>query len=132
MVPIEGEIKLLEYMLNVTASDNPMLKLYSNNVTLSRTTILSDFTECSDISYVAIELLPAGCVIAADVDCSLATYAEQTFTFAGAQNVYGYYVTNHAGTKVIWAKASLCIPIQIPSTGGTVVIRPRFTGRSDA
>lgn len=129
MVPNEGEIKLLEYMLNVTEADDPVLKLYQNNVTLSDTTILADFTECSDSSYAAVTLTNSGWVIAVDTDRALATYSEIIFTFAGEQNVWGYFVTNNAGTSLLWAQQANCAPTILPEEGGTFVVRPKFYTR---
>src|SRR5262245_66442166 len=60
VMPNEGEVKVLEMALNKTASVDPTLHLFSNNVTPTSATVLADLTEVSGGGYAANTLRCAG------------------------------------------------------------------------
>jgi hypothetical protein len=61
--------------------------------------------ETADASYAAITLTGANWTIADNGSgVSLASYPAQSWTFAGAVTIYGYYVTDSGNTKVCWAE----------------------------
>ena len=54
----KGEILLLQYIVGMVNADNPVLHLYSNDVTPSDSTVIDDLTEVVDSTgYSAITLL---------------------------------------------------------------------------
>lgn len=130
IVPNSAEKTLLEMLLNITSPTNPQLKLYCNDVTLDGDTIISDFTECpSGTGYAAKTLSPGNWTITTNaVERAQAEYnSEQEFTFSVAQDIYGYYVTNAAGTDLLWAQEAAYSPVELPSGGGSFVVHPRIT-----
>lgn len=121
LVPNAGEDFCLGKIVNSTdiASQNLFLKLYESNTTPTETSVVGDFTEVTDGTYNAIELTGSSWVILN----GLASYAQQTFNISGAQTIYGYYITNYAGTILVLAEL-FGSAITIGSGGGTVAVTP--------
>jgi hypothetical protein len=46
------------------------------------------------------------------------------FSFAGANSLYGWYMTDAANTKVYAAGNFVSPPISVPSGGGTLTVTP--------
>ena len=128
LVPDVGEVLLLEYALNKTAATDVKLRLYTNNYTPVEGSVVANFTEANAAGYAAIALTGASWTIASDAGVTTAEYAEQTFTFTAASTDYGYYVTNSAGTQVLWAEKFSDAPHTIPSGGGTEKITVKIQG----
>jgi len=121
LVPNEGEDFCLEKIVNFadTASQNLFLRLYENDVTPGETDTVATYTEVTDGSYAAIELTGSSWTI---LD-GLASYAQQTFTIGTTQSIYGYYVTNYAGTVLVLAER-FTSTITIGAGGGNVAVTP--------
>ena len=56
IVPDVGKVELLKYMLKVSASQNQILHLYSNDPTISDLTVLTDLNEVSGSGYNPINI----------------------------------------------------------------------------
>lgn len=121
IVPNISELLLLKYILNNVAASNVKLKLFSNNVTLSETSVLADFTEVTDVSYSQKILLGANWSFATTSGVSTATYPDQTFNFTLSTIVYGIYVTNNAESALLWAEKFPAAPVTISALGNLVV-----------
>lgn len=96
IVPNTAEILWIKHALNHTSPENLSLKLFSNNITLSATTVIGDFTEVTGGGYAAKTLTGSSWSVATNGSGEAeATYAAQTFTFTGTIGgsgiVYGYY-----------------------------------------
>jgi hypothetical protein len=126
LVPDAGEVELLKRMLNFSATGDVVLHLFRNNYTPIESSLVAAFTECTGAGYAAKTLTGSSWSIATAAGVSTASYAEQTFTFTATDVVYGYYVTNAAGTIVLWAELLSGSPFNIPSGGGSVKITPKF------
>jgi hypothetical protein len=110
----EGEQTLLEAMLE-TAAANLKLKLFVSNTTPAETDTVATYTEMSTQGYAEITLTAATWAAAAagtgtgtaNSNKASKAYAQQTFTAdgtGGSTTVYGYYITNSAGTVLIGAE----------------------------
>lgn len=119
VVPDIGKVELLKYMLKVTASQNQILHLYSNDPTISDLTILSDLTEASGSGYSPINLTGTNWNV--NQANTTASYPEQTFAFTGAISIFGYYVTNTNG-DLLWCERFTNAPFALPSSGGQIAI----------
>ncbi len=53
-------------------------------------------------------------------------YSQHTFSFTTAATIYGYYVTDSAGTGLLWCERFEGAPFTLPSGGGTIAISPRI------
>ena len=128
LVPDVGEVLLLSYALNKVAATNVKLRLFTNDYTPVEGSVVANFTEAVAAGYAAIELAGASWTVASSVGVTTAEYAEQTFTFTAASTNYGYYITNNAGTQVLWAERFSDAPHTIPSGGGTEKITVKIQG----
>ncbi len=126
-VPDVGENLILEMIVNKTAAQNLVLRLFQSNTTPSDTDTAGTFTESSFTGYGAITLTGASWNSAASG--SIAYSAQQTFTCSGAasQSVYGYYVTQTTSGVLVWAERDGSAPFAIANSGDAVKITPTIT-----
>ncbi len=127
--PIEGEIKLLEYIVHkTTPPTDVILHLYQTpQVTITGATVLADITEAVDGSYAAVTLTGATWTVEDVGSLGTATYPEQTFTFGAGQTVFGYYVTEDPAVTCLWIEEFSGAPFTLPGGGGTIGISPKIT-----
>lgn len=93
MVPNTGEVIALSYLVNKSAPENLVYRLFTNNITPAETDTAATYTEMSGAGYAAVTCTGASWTVTGGAPSS-ATYAQQTFTFTGAGSaIYGYYVT---------------------------------------
>ena len=128
LVPDVGEVLLLSYALNKVAPTEVQLKIYTNDYTPVEGSVVANFTEATAEGYAAIELAGASWTIATAAGVTTATYAQQTETFTAASTNYGYYITNHDGSQVLWAERFSDAPHTIPAGGGTEKITCNLIG----
>jgi len=128
LVPDVGEVLLLSYSLNKVVQGDVKLRLFTNNYTPVEASVLASFTEAVAAGYAAITLTGASWTIASAAGVTTAEYVEQTFTLTAASTDYGYYITNNAGTQVLWAERFTDAPHTIPSGGGTEKITVKIQG----
>lgn len=125
-VPDTGENLALEMIVNKTAAQNLVLKLYSNNITPSDTDTAGTYTECTFTGYSAITLTGAswGSASAGSI-----AYAQQTFTCSGAgsENVYGYYVVQSSSGTLLYSERGTGVPFTITTVGDNVKVTPTIT-----
>lgn len=125
-VPDVGENLALEMIVNKTAPQNLVLKLYSNNITPSDTDTAGTYTECTFTGYAAITLTGASWGAASGGSIA---YAQQTFTCSGAgsENVYGYYVVQVSSGTLLYSERGTGVPFVITTIGDNVKITPTIT-----
>lgn len=111
-----GEKLLLEAMVGKVAAGDLKLKLFTNDYTPAQDDVPGDFTEMGAVQgYAAKTLSPASWNAgvegtgtgSAAANKAYIEYAQQTFMAdgtGGAQTVYGYFITNNAGTVVVAAE----------------------------
>lgn len=128
VVPNTGEQVLLDAATGKTAATTLTLRLFSNNYTPIAGTVAANVTEVAGGGYAGIALTAASWTTTPGSPTSSA-YPEQTFTFTGATDapgtIYGYYVTNAAGT-LLWAER-LAASFTPASSGDTVKVTPTLT-----
>lgn len=123
----KGEILLLQYIVGMVNADNPVLHLYSNDVTPSDSTVIGDLTELAGATgYAAITLLSANWTTTQSAGVTTAIFSEQTFTFTTDATAYGYYVTDESG-QLLWLERFSGAPFDIPDGGGTISITAKLT-----
>jgi hypothetical protein len=127
LVPNVGEVEMLSRLLNKNASDNVVLHLYKNDQTPGEADVIGDYTECTAAGYASQELTGSSWAVSTAGGVTTATYSQRTFTFTAAEpTVYGYYVTNNAGSLLLWAERFSDGPYAIPGGGGTIKITPKI------
>ena len=114
-----------------TAVQDCKLKLFVTDVTPDPNggDVVGDYTEAAGGDYAAKTLSRgAGWTVTTDNDPSDAIYTQQTFTFTGALDtnptIYGYYVTNNAGTVLLWAER-LAAPLTPANDGDQLSVTPK-------
>lgn len=126
-VPDVGEDLLIKAMLNHTAATDLKLHLYTNDVSIAEGTTLGDVTESTGDGYAAVTLTGSSWSVTTTAGTTEASYAQQTFTYTGAEaNVYGYYVTNNGSTELAWIEEFSDGSYSIPSGGGSIKVTPKI------
>jgi hypothetical protein len=100
-----ARIQSLSYLLaKDTTVKTLTLRLFSNNITVTETTKETELTELTLTNGYSAKAL-TGSSWSASVTGSSFTYPTVTWTFTGPNgNVYGYYVTNSAGSLILAEK----------------------------
>ena len=128
VVPNQGELIILQYMVNNTPAGDLILHLYKNDQALAEDTVIGNLTESTEDGY-AEQTLAGGSWSTALVSTNTATasHVEKTFTFTAAATVYGYYVTDNSKATLLWAERFSGAPFVLPTGGGTIAITPKVT-----
>lgn len=127
LVPIVGENKMVEAIVNKTAPENLVLRLFSSNTTPADSDNAGTYTEATFAGYAGITLTGASWGAAS---AGTTTYAQQTFTrtsTGAAQNIYGYYVTQLTSGVLMWAERDGAGPFAITNNGDTIKVTPTLT-----
>ena len=127
LVPIVGENVILENIVNKTAPQNLVLRLFQNNITPADTDTAATYTESTYPGCGSITLTGANWNNAASG--SISYNAQQTITCSGSasQSVFGYYVTQVTSGILMWAERDASAPFAIANSGDAVKITPAIT-----
>jgi hypothetical protein len=134
----QGEAFSLEYLVNKSAPQNLVLRLFKNDVTNGLTQaqkdalVAADFTEADFTGYAAITLTGATWTVTPG-DPAIAAYPVQTFTSSAnqtLQNIYGYYLTRVTGGELVWFEA-LVAPVPFEFLNDNLLVTPRITSRDE-
>ena len=126
-VPDVGENLSLEMIVNKTAAQNLVLRLYKNNITPSDTDAAATYTEAVFGGYAAITLTGASWGAAA---AGTITYgSQQTFTCnaTATDDIYGYYVTQTTSGVLLYSERDASAPFAIRNSGDAVKITPTIS-----
>lgn len=129
LAPNAGTDLMLQMVVNKTAPQNPVLKLFKNNYTPVAGSTEANFTEATFTGYAAVTLTGSSWTTTPGAPSS-ASYAQQTFTSsAGSQNesIYGYYIVQTTSGKILWAERFTDGPYVIVNNGDTVKVTPTIT-----
>lgn len=122
----KGEILLLQYIVGMVNADNPVIHLFSNDVTPSDSTVVADLNQVSgSTGYTPITLVSANWTTTQAAGVTTAVYSSQTFSFSTLVTAYGYYITNETG-QLLWLERFSGAPFEIPDGGGTITINPKL------
>lgn len=131
-VPNVGEVLLLSYAVNLIPSGDLKLHLYTAIASpLDEDTVIGDFTEAildGDAEPAVLPLDGDLWVVETALGVTTASYPQQEFVFTDASTNLGYYVTDSAGTGLLWAEAFSDAPHVIPSGGGTEKVTLNLEG----
>jgi hypothetical protein len=116
--------------------DTLLLKLYKGGKVIADGDSKFGIIESNGTGYAMIVLAPASWTISTPTpgagDTTMASYAQQTFTYTGADSLAGYYVVtvkNRGSTGdsiLMWREAFSDGPYIIPAGGGTVKVTLRI------
>lgn len=125
--PDQGENIALEAIVNKTAPQNLVLKLYKNDITPGESDTEATYTEADFTGYSAITLI--GSSWGAASGGSIA-YPQQTFTSSAnqtAQSIYGYYLVQATSGKLVYAERFSNGPYTIANNGDAIKVTPTIT-----
>lgn len=123
-VPDVGENKIVEMVVNKTAPENLVLKLYSNNITPADSDTAGTYTEATFAGYSAITLTGASWGAASG---GVTSFAQQTFTRSSTgttENIYGYYVIQTTSGVLIWSERDGAAPAAMTNSGDNIKLTP--------
>lgn len=126
LVATVGANVALEHIVNKTAPENLILKLFISNTTPAVGDTAATYTEATFPGYAAVTLTGAswGAASARSI-----AYAQQTFTCSGVStdNVYGYYLVGATSTTLYWAERDGAAPFAVRLPGDAVKVTPTIT-----
>lgn len=128
LVPNTGEVITLSCLVNKTAPENLVYKLFTNNITPSETDTAATYTEATGGGYASFTTTGASWTVTAGAP-SVASYPQQTYTFTGAlttnPTIYGYFVVNATtGTLVLAENFTSFTPT---NNGDNIKLTPQIT-----
>lgn len=125
--PDVGENLVLEMIVNKTAPQNLVLKLYKNNITPSDTDTASTYTEATFGGYSAITLTGASWGSASSG--TIAYGSQQTFTCnaTATDDIYGYYVVQASSGTLLYSERDANAPFAVRNSGDAVKITPTIS-----
>jgi hypothetical protein len=107
VVTKDGKQIFLKAGLNNTAGQNQYMRLYSNDVTPTESSVAGDFTQASFSGYTQKSLTGSSWTITSTTPI-YAYYAQQTWTFTGgpgsASTIYGYYIVQQSSGLLLLAE----------------------------
>lgn len=121
--------KWLEVMLGLDLQENALLKLFTNDITITDDTVAGDFTEMAGLGYAAktLSMSSWGAPTWDGVNKkAVSVYAEQEWVFEEGTlvNVRGWYlVMATTGTLLLACKFAAAKPIQ--HAGETISVTPQ-------
>lgn len=120
--PTVGDNVALELIVNRSAGQDLVLKLYTNNITPAKDDTVAAYLEAIGFGYAPIAL--AGSVWSAAAFGSIAA-PQQVFTFTGALgNVYGYYMVQVLSGILVYAERFSNGPYPIMTSGDKIEVTP--------
>ena len=126
--PDVGENLALEMIVNKTAAQNLVLKLYSSNTTPAEGDTAGTYTENTFTGYAAITLTGASWGTASG---GTITYgSQQTFTRSttgSAENIYGYYVVQATSGTLVYSERDASAPFAVTNSGDAIKLTPTIT-----
>lgn len=127
LVPDVGENLALEMIVNKTAAQNLVLKLFQSNTTPAEGDTAVTYTEATFSGYAAATLTGASWGAASG---GVIAYAQQTFTHNGgvtANSIYGYYMVQTTSGTLLLAERDGAAPFTLTNNGDNVKITPSIT-----
>jgi hypothetical protein len=126
-VPTVGSNVILEMIVNKTAAQNLVAKLYINNITPADTDTAGTYTEAGFPGYSAITLTGASWNAAASESISYGS--QQTWTCSGAStdDVYGYFIIQTTSGILMWSERDASAPFAVRVNGDAVKLTPTIT-----
>jgi len=127
VVPDTGENLALEMVVNKTAAQNLVLKLFQSNTTPAEGDTAGTYTEATFSGYSSITLTGASWGAASGGSIA---YAQQTFTHNGgatSNSIYGYYMIQTTSGTLFLAERDGAAPFTLANNGDNVKITPTIT-----
>lgn len=125
--PDQGENIALEAIVNKTAPQNLVLRLFQSNTTPAESDTEATYTEATFTGYSAVTLTGSSWGAASG---GTIAFAQQTFTSSAGsqnQNVYGYYLTQVTSGKLVYVERFSDGPYNIVNNGDAIKVTPTIS-----
>lgn len=134
VVPSEELVRRLDTYLAARVAAGDVVRLFRNNVTPAIGDTVASYTEANFSGYAA-QALPSFSAAAFSTSKARAT-ATSTLIFTNSTGVtgntiYGYYVTNSAGTQLRWAHRPDNAPYDLSAAANAVNVLLKYTEGDD-
>jgi len=128
-VPDVAELKLLDMLRTTLNSSSPKICLFKNNYTPVDSSVLADFTAATFSGYAPVTFTGLGTPATVSGRAVSTNSVAATWTKSGAtgNDIYGYYVTDAAGTSLLWAERGGAAPYSMNVNGEGLSITPTLS-----
>lgn len=131
-VPDVGELLLLNILTGLESENFNTLtmRLFQNNITPADTDVLATYTEADFSGYGGGTPFTnwGAALLSAGKAQSQADSIDNTHDGGPTNNnIYGYYVTDSANSKLYWAERDPAAPTVLNANGQKFTVVPRFT-----
>jgi len=129
LVPDDGEIVALEYLVGKDTTENLDMRLFQSNTTPAEADTLATYTESTWTGYASIALTGASWTTTTGAPSDVA-YAQQTYTSSADQaseSTYGYLMKRVTTGDLILAERFTDGPYAIANNGDAIKITPQIT-----
>lgn len=128
LIPREGMLNILQLLLTRQLTPYPSVTYhwFVNDYTPAYGDTLSSYVEASGLLIPSLSVDDVDWSLTAPADTATAEAAEAIISVTSAVTIYGYYVTNPAGTELLWAERFEGGPFTYGVLGGTLAFTPRF------
>jgi hypothetical protein len=132
LVPDEGEVRMLDMLVNGDTFTDVRLRLYKNNLTPDQDTVYIDLDEATFPGYA--EQTPSfGAASIVSHKGKIVDTSARSFVWSGSaspENIYGYYVVDIGTFAVLWVQR-FSSPQVMSSNGDTITITAALTANSE-
>lgn len=121
-----------QHFLNAAVySEVLKLRLFANDRVPSKTDIITNYQEVIYLGYYPKLLTPSEWIIQLDelTGDYVAVFPQQIFTLDNFLEVYGYYITNNKGNKLLMAERFAEAPVRLQSYAGKIRVTPMIGWR---
>jgi hypothetical protein len=128
VVTTAGQLDLAKYYVNLSAPQDLVLHLYTNNYMPGQSSALGSFVEASGGGYDSIILSGSDWTISSGEQVE-AVCKQQVFTCDGSaqgQSCYGYFVTRSASGTIAHAERFPNGPYSFANDGDQIKITPKI------
>jgi len=128
LVPDVGENLILAMIVNKTAPQDLVLRLFSSNTTPAETDTAATYTEATFSGYAAITL--TGATWGSPSGGTITYGGQQTFTHNGgatSNSIYGYFVTQLTSGILLYSERDAAAPFTLTNNGDNVKLTPTLS-----
>lgn len=127
--PNSGEAYAVEVLVNKTAQENMLIKLFVNSQAIAEATAPSSLTEMSAGNGYSAKMITPSSWATTVGDPSYVQAPQQSWTFTASLGpVHGYFIVGSATGKLIAAEQFSDGPYNIVRSGDIINLTPRIEG----
>lgn len=132
-VPDVGEVNLMDILRAAMNGLGMRIRLNKNDKTPADADVLGDYTE-ADFSGYAVGVLGNMGFPSTAGGKAITVGDPVSFVHNGGatpNDIYGYYITDTAGTLLYWAERFTTPPINMSANGNRIIVTPQLTGKTE-